>query len=359
MFLRQLKLTQFKNYKVADFQFQEKVVGISGKNGVGKTNLLDAIYYTCFTKSYFTSSDQMSVQFEKDGFRLEATIDLNDKLRKFSLVFKNGQKKECSIDNVDYEKVSQHIGLFPAVLIAPDDIEIINGNSDIRRRYIDTLLCQLNADYLQHLIRYNKLLQQRNSLLKNSGSSFKMDITLLETIDEQLVPAAEFIFNKRVELMKGLIPMINDMYAQISQSPEEIQIQYNSQLFNDSFLNLLVQHREKDMVLQRTTVGIHKDDLLFQQHVIPFKNIASQGQKKSLLFALKIAEYEWIKKYKGFPPLLLLDDVFEKLDQERMHNLLNRVCIVNDGQVLISDTHEQRLKSSFGSLGISYQIINL
>lgn len=359
LFLHQLSITQFKNYEFKEVGFSEKVTGICGKNGLGKTNLLDAIYYTCFTKSYFSPSDFMNVSFGKEGFRLDALYSLSEKKRKLSIVYKNGQKKECSIDGIPYEKVTQHLGLFPAVMIAPDDIEIINGGSEIRRKYIDALLCQLDAKYLAQLIRYNKLLQQRNSLLKNFATLQKSDTSLLEVIDQQLVPAADFIFNQRAELMHHLVPMIQELYQDIAQSNEQIDIEYFSPLMDAPFTDLLVQQREKDIWSQRTTLGIHRDDLKFEINGMAFKNTASQGQKKSLLFALKVAEYEWIKKLKGYPPLLLLDDVFEKLDQFRMNNLLHRVCKLNDGQVIITDTHEDRLESTFKKLGISFQLILL
>jgi len=353
--LSKITITQFKNYAIESFSFTERVVGICGLNGKGKTNLLDAIYYCCFTKSYFARTDAMNVQFDKDGFRLEALIDHE----RIICIYRGTGKKEFYLNEVAYNKFSEHIGKFPAVMIAPDDVELITGASEQRRRYMDTVLSQVDAGYLQQLIQYNKVLLQRNSLLKRFAEQGKTDWPLLEVIDEQLVQPGNYIFAKRKSFTEQLIPLVQNFYQQIANNKELVTLQYDSQLNNCSFPDLLNQVREKDFYLQRSNGGIHKDDLQIQLNSQVFKNIASQGQRKSLLFALKLAEFEIIRSDKGFPPILLLDDVFEKLDDNRMQHLLQWVCCENKGQVFITDTHKARLQDAFASLHIRSQIIEL
>lgn len=353
--LTRIILTQFKNYTLSSFQFNERITGICGLNGKGKTNLLDAIHYLCFTKSYFSKTDALTTQFDKDGFRLEGYFE-NEKV---TCIYRGAAKKELSLNDVPYEKFSQHIGKFPCVMIAPDDIELITGGSEERRRFIDTVLSQMDASYLQQLIQYNKVLQQRNSLLKRFAEQGKTDWQLLEVLNEQLVQPGIYIYAKRKELTIELIPLVQKFYHQIADNSETVMLQYESQLNKENFNTLLDQHKEKDLILQRSNAGIHKDDISIELNGHAFKNSSSQGQRKSLLFALKLAEFELLKANKSKAPLLLLDDVFEKLDDRRMQNLLHWVCNENDGQVFITDTHKERLEQAFAGLQSSYQIIEL
>lgn len=356
--LQKLVLTQFKNYDISSFGFTEKVVGICGLNGRGKTNLLDAIYYSCFTKSYFTASESFNTGFGKDGFRLEGIFEKESEAVQVTCIYR-GNKKEFFFNGILYEKLSQHIGLLPAVMVAPDDVEIISGGSEERRRYLDALLCQLDAGYLQQLMLYNKVLQQRNSHLKTMAEQAQADVVLLDILDMQLCAPAACVFEKRMNYCRELVPLVQDFYQQLAGPAEVVLCGYESALQTSSMDDLLLKNRQKDRLLQRTTAGSHKDDLEFLLNGQAFKNIASQGQRKSLLFALKLAEYEMIKNYKGFAPLLLLDDVFEKLDDNRMQNLLHWVCNENSGQVFITDTHRQRLEDAFQQLKVKGQIIEL
>ena len=355
--LSKITITQFKNYSFDTFPFTERVIGICGLNGKGKTNLLDAIYYLCFTKSYFSKTDTLNTQFEKDGFRLEGTIA--PKQDQIICIFRGAGKKEFSLNGIPCAKYSEHIGKYPCVMIAPDDVELITGGSEDRRRFIDTLLSQVDAAYLQQLIIYTKVLQQRNSLLKRFAESGKTDWALLEVLDDQLVHPGKYIHSVRKNLTTQLIPLVQQYYTQIANNDELVTLQYESQLNQSEFESVLNQFREKDFILQRTNGGIHKDDIGIQLNGQVFKNIASQGQRKSLLFALKLAEFELLKTNKGFAPLLLLDDVFEKLDDRRMQNLLYWVCNENDGQVFITDTHKERLEAAFVNLQTNYQVIEL
>ena len=367
--LTKISITQFKNYNLSAFSFNERVVGICGLNGMGKTNLLDAVHYLCFTKSYFSKADTAFIQFEKDGFRLEGSIiphlssgnPLPDSAENDQIVcvFRGVGKKEFSLNAVPYAKYSEHIGKYPCVMIEPDDIGLITGGSEDRRKFLDTLLCQIDAQYLQQLINYNKILQQRNSLLKRFAEQGKTDESLLEVLDQQLIQPGNYIYTVRKDYTTKIIPLVQQFYKQIANNNEQVALQYDSHLNQANFENILKQYREKDGFLQRTNGGIHKDDISISLNGQIFKNIASQGQRKSILFALKLAEFELLKLNKGFAPLLLLDDVFEKLDDLRMQNLLHWVCNENDGQVFITDTHRKRLEDAFIELGADYQIIEL
>lgn len=355
--LSKIIITQFKNYSFATFSFTERVVGVCGLNGKGKTNLLDAIYFLCFTKSYFSRTDVLNTQFEKEGFRIEGLT--GEKPDQIVCVFRGTGKKEFSLNGVIYPKHSGHIGKFPCVMIAPDDIELITGGSEDRRRFIDTLLSQVDADYLQQLIIYTKVLQQRNSLLKRFADQGKTDWALLEVLDTQLTDPGKYIHACRKKITAQIIPLVQQFYQQIASNEELVTVQYESQLNSADFESILNQYREKDFLLQRTNGGIHKDDMGFQLNGQVFKTTASQGQRKSLLFALKLAEFELLKANKHFAPILLLDDVFEKLDDNRMQNLLNWVCNENEGQVFITDTHKERLENAFAILNTAYQVVEL
>jgi DNA replication and repair protein RecF len=357
--LSKIALTHFKNYDFISFDFTSRVVGICGLNGKGKTNLLDAIYYCCFTKSYFTSGDQLNIGFGKEGFRLEGSFANEREPLKVVAINRGTGKKEFYLNDVPYEKLSKHIGLLPTVMIAPDDIEIITGGSEERRKLIDAIICQLDADYLQQLMIYNRVLLQRNSLLKQFAEKGSNDETLLQILDDQLITPGNYVFEKRKLFTQQIIPLVQNFYRQIAENDEQVRISYESKLFQQPFDKLLLQTRDRDRYLQRTNAGIHKDDLLFGLNGQPFKSIASQGQRKSLLFAIKLAEYEVMRLGKGFAPLLLLDDVFEKLDDNRMKNLLNWVCNQNEGQVFITDTHRERLENAFAQSGVEGQIIEL
>ncbi len=357
--LQNIKVYQFKNYLQENFQFHENIIGICGNNGLGKTNLLDAIYYLSFTKSYFGKTDSSSVHKGLQGMRIEGDFLRNDYKENVVCIVRENNRKEMQRNGEDYKKFSSHIGLFPAVMIAPDDVELITGTSDVRRKYLDTLLSQLDAQYLQNLIDYNKVLQQRNSLLKATAERGYLDEQLLDILDQQLLPPGNYLYNSRQRFLKTFLPAVINRYHHIARSNEDLQLQYYSPLLSDDFASLLRTFRPKDLLLQRTTVGIHRDDLEITLTGDVFKNIASQGQRKSLLFALKLQEFEQLKLAKGFPPILLLDDVFEKLDEDRMHNLLQHVCIDNKSQVFITDTHKERLELSLQKLQVKYQLIEL
>lgn len=366
--LQHISVVQFKNYSSRSFALPVKTIAICGLNGAGKTNLLDAIYYLCFTRSYFTRLDAGNVKHGDKGFRIEGWFDLQGKEEHAVCILRETGRKEFMVNDTAYDKFSHHIGRYPCVMIAPDDAELITGGSEERRKFLDALLSQLDAAYLQHLISYTKVLQQRNSLLKSFVETGQVNEGLLDVLDEQLQRPGEMIFNRRKEFLVSFLPMVKHLYYEIARNEEhnnaargneEINLFYESEMLHTSLQDLLKMNRQKDCIAQRTTSGIHKDELDIQLGSQPFKNIASQGQRKSLLFALKLAELETLKKEKGFAPLLLLDDVFEKLDENRISNLLYKVCVNNDGQVFITDTNRERLVSHLEKIGLGFQVIEL
>lgn len=357
--LQEISVLQFKNYAQRSFAFSKRIIGICGNNGVGKTNLLDAIYYLCFTKSYFSRSDQSNVLRGAAGFRIEGRFDRGGAGTSVVCILRPTGKKEFLADGVPYEKFSRHIGRFPCVIIAPDDIQIVTGGSEERRRFLDALLSQLDPVYLQDLIEYNKVLQQRNGFLKTLTGKRLTDKGLLDVYDEQLATPGTRLFERRATFLTALLPLAGSFYAEIAGAEEPLTLAYDSQLFHGRFRELLRQGLEKDLYLQRTGSGIHRDDIDIGFAGVPFKTMASQGQRKSLLFALRLAEYEILRREKGSPPILLLDDVFEKLDENRMHNLLDRVCLNGDGQIFITDTHPERISREMERIRADWQLITL
>ncbi len=359
LFFQNISLTQFRNYAFKQFAFTGRIVGICGANGSGKTNLLDAVYYASFTRSYFTRPDAQNATHGTQGLRIEANLQNHGEKHNIIGILRENNRKEFLLDGAPYARFSEHIGKFPCVMVAPDDVALITEGSAERRKFIDTLLSQLNPEYLKQLIDYSKILQQRNSLLKAAAERNYTDETLLDTLDEQLAERGQYIHHQRQRFLAEFIPVVLQQYYTIAGKDDEITMQYESQLQQATMQALLAQNRQRDAYLQRTGVGTHKDDLAITMQGDAFKVLASQGQRKSLLFALKLAEFITLKQQKGFAPVLLLDDVFEKLDAQRMHNLLQRVCVEEQGQVFITDTHKERLQSALEALGQQYEMIEL
>lgn len=363
--LQHISLYQFKNYLQQSFDFSGRITGICGKNGAGKTNLLDAIHYLCFTRSYFTRNDQGSVQQGLSGFRLEGFFDNSGTLEKATCILRENGRKEFLLNDEPYEKFSRHLGRYPCVVIAPDDAVLITGDSRERRHFLDTLLSQLDPAYLQQLIAYKKTLDQRNSLLKSFAETGNRNFTLLDVLDEQLLAPGSYLFEKRNLFIRDFLPLVKKIYRSIAGEPETgagdtlLNLQYESDLSDAPFAELLRLNRQRDCLAQRSTCGIHRDELEIQLQQQPFKQIASQGQRKSLLFALKLAELQVLEAEKKVTPLLLLDDVFEKLDEDRIRNLLQRVCVENSGQVFITDTNAERLRGHIAEWENDFQLIRL
>lgn len=357
--LQHIALVQFRNYAVQSFDFPNRIMGICGSNGSGKTNLLDAIYYLSFSRSYFSRPDTQNVHHGTQGLRLQGDYTLNGQAHTVTCILRENNRKELSLDQTPYKKFSDHIGRFPAVMIAPDDIELVAGPAEERRKQTDTLLSQISPPYLQQLIDYNKLLQQRNSLLKQAAETGMLDEALLGILDEQLARNGDAIYAHRKAFFAQYIPLVQEIYQRIAGNDNGISLRYESHLEQTDTLGLLRQNRSRDRILQRTSAGIHRDDLVLMMGESPFRSTASQGQRKSLLFAIKLAEWQVLREQKGFNPILLLDDVFEKLDEARMQQLLQWVCTESDGQVFITDTHPERMKQQLAATGMEFGILEM
>jgi DNA replication and repair protein RecF len=320
-----------------------------GQNGMGKTNLLDAIYYMCMCKSHFKTSDKHITKHEASFFRLEANFvsgNTKETLRVDKIIAKVQARKikEFECNKAVYERLSDHIGRFPVVMIAPDDTLMAMEGSEERRRFLDNTLCQLDNQYLTYLMHYNKVLSQRNKLLKQFAETRTFDKILVQSYDAQLLPSANYIHQKRQEWMVDFEPIFVDYYNQISGEREAVKCIYQSKLSETDFESLLSETLEKDRILQRTTMGVHKDDLKFVFNDVPVKQFASQGQLKSYILALKLAQYELLRQEKEIAPILLLDDIFDKLDESRVQHLLELLIQKKEfGQVFITDTHENRV----------------
>lgn len=357
--LQDISFVQFRNYLKQTFNFTKNIVGICGANGIGKTNLLDAIYYLSFSKSYFSRTDLSNAHHNLQGFRIDGNYLLNGYNTTVSCIVRENNKKEFSLNNEEYKKLSEHIGKLPCVMIAPDDIELISGANEIRRKFIDIILSQIDDTYLQYLIRYNSILIQRNSILKQYAITASIDDTLLNIITEQLAATGEIIFKKRNNFLANFIPLVLDNYLNIAKKNDAISCNYQTQLGNIDLLNLLKKNLQTDIAIQRTNIGIHKDDIEILMGANKFKTEASQGQKKSLLFAFKLSEWQTIKKHKNLSPILLLDDAFEKLDANRMKHLLQIVIGDENAQIFITDTHQERLYNQLSELKKPFEIVTI
>ncbi len=348
MFLLQsLLFEQFKNYNRGQVLLCKQVNCFVGKNGAGKTNLLDAIYYLSFTKSFFGSNDQQHIQHEKDYFFIEAEIDRNMLTENVRIAVQRGAKKVVKVNNNEHKKISDHIGLYPLVMIAPNDILLILEGSEERRKFIDGFISQCDKVYLNSLLAYNRVLEQRNKQLKIFAEQRFIDATLLQTYNEQLIQYGTLIYLKRKEFMEQFIPVFQSFYKIISGNNELVNIIYQSDLHDKMLADLLHQQQHNDLAAQRTTKGIHKDELAFMIDDQFLKRFGSQGQQKSFIIALKLAQYNYLKQQTATKPVLLLDDIFEKLDEQRLSTLLNMIAQGDFGQIFITDTHLQRLKDVF------------
>ena len=380
MHLEKLILTHFKNYASQSVTFSEGINCFVGLNGMGKTNLLDAIYYLCMCKSYFLSSDMDVIQLtsEKDVsgaiepvkradfMRLEGHFQKNNRREKIVAKVQPRKRKMIEKNDVLYAGLSDHIGFLPVVMFAPDDTLLAKEGSEERRRFVDTALSQIDNQYLTNLIFYNKILEQRNALLKkkdeNGANVFARNEAtegVLDVYDQQMNDPAQYIFEKRRAFIDIFTPVFNTIYKKISGEREAVKIIYNSSLVGDSLTNLIKKSREKDRILQRTTVGIHKDDLMFEIDDKPLKRFGSQGQLKSFVISLKLAQYEILRGAKQEKPILLLDDIFDKLDDERVHNFLQLIVNQSFGQIFITNTHAGRINDIIKKLHLDFKVFTI
>jgi DNA replication and repair protein RecF len=358
--LRKLKLFNFKNYADARVDLEGNIQGFFGKNGAGKTNLLDAIHYLSFTKSAINPSDVQNIRQGENQFLISGEFQIGERLHEVSCAFQQGFKKIMSEDSQPYARFSKHIGKYPVVMIAPNDVELIWDGSELRRRFFDNLLSQISAEYLNNLIIYTQYLKQRNGLLRIFSESGSIDADMLEAYDGQLIPAGKFIFEKRRQLMGEFLPVFEKLYRfLVNDASEEVKLIYKSTLESEDFAGLLKRNLSRDILLQRTGEGVHRDDFLFILHGGELRRLGSQGQQKSFLIALKLAEFQLISQHKGLKPLLLLDDVFDKLDDSRIHQLMGLVANGTFGQLLITDARGDRSRDILAATGVSAQLFEV
>ncbi len=341
--LTAFKLTNFKNYAFQAIDCDSTLTCFIGANGMGKTNLLDAIYYLCMGKSYFNTPDRLIARHETDFFRLEGHFVSAGRPEHIVAKVIPRKKKELERNRVPYPRLSEHVGLLPVVMIAPDDTYLVSEGSEARRRFVDNTLSQLDPNYLNQLILYNKVLQQRNALLKQFGESRSYNPAMVEVYNQQLLEPAQTLHQSRAQFMERFGPILQEAYRRISGAAESVNCTYRSKLSDTPLAELLQAAAEKDRLLQRTTVGPHKDDLLFAIEGYPLKRFASQGQLKSFVLAMKLAQYQLLSEEKSTTPILLLDDIFDKLDRQRVGHLLNLLQEQTFGQVFVTDTEADRL----------------
>ncbi len=360
MFLQKIQLVNFKNYNDITYHFSPKVNCITGLNGIGKTNLLDAIHYLSMTKGYFNHADQLSIRHGEDFFAIHGDFILEsiEGITKISCLQQREKRKIMKVNQKECERLSEHIGNYPSVMISPYDTDYINGNSDVRRRYFDSAISQFDKIYLDNLINYNKVVSHRNALLKyfNERQSFNEQEMGIWT--DRMIDLGTKIFQTRRQFLEDFSPVFNQLFMLISPN-ESVSIDYKSQLQEGDFETLLKAAQQRDYLAQYSTIGIHKDDFLFTMNTYPVKKFCSQGQQKSFLIVLKLAQYEYIKQLKKQKPLLLLDDVFDKLDMNRVNQLISLVISNDYGQVFITDTHKDRMLELFSDKNLDFNLIEI
>lgn len=356
MILNKLHIINYKNIESAELDFSSKINCFLGNNGMGKTNLLDAIYYLSFCKSSSHLPDTQNIRHEQDFFMLQGIYEHDRQHEEIYCGMKKRQKKHFKRNKKEYDKFSDHIGLIPLVMISPDDSELIMGGSDERRKFLDMVISQHNKAYLEYLIRYNKALQQRNMLLK----AYSMpEESLFEIWEDQMAAAAEFIFNERQLFLESFTPVFEHYYNRICRGNESVSLLYQSHLTEGNLTAQLKDSRGKDRILGYSTKGVHKDDLTMNIGDYPIKKLGSQGQNKTFLIALKFAQFAYLKSKRISSPILLLDDIFDKLDAIRMEEIIKLVAGADFGQIFITDTNREYLDEIIQKVGSDYRLFKV
>jgi DNA replication and repair protein RecF len=377
MFLQKISLANFKSYEYDSFEFSERVNCVVGENGTGKTNLLDAIYFLALTKSSISNQDALSINHEAEYMMIEGAFVISDlglgiadletrqpqiTNRKSELIdvsLQRGQKKAVLRDKKAYERISEHIGRFPVVMLSPNDTDIIRDGSEERRKFFDGVMAQLNSEYLENLLQYNRLLLQRNSLLKQFAERNYVDELLLDVYSDPLVEVSLKLYNARNEFITEFLPLFKKHYHTLSDAREEVEMIYESEVGAENFMQIFRKNRQRDLAAQRTTIGSHKDDFIFEINGFTLRKFGSQGQQKSFVIALKLAQFEMLTKVKGFPPLLLLDDIFDKLDDRRIQQLITMMVDGTFSQVFITDARPERTRQLLGDLGVEVKYFEI
>ena len=382
MFLQKISLSHFKSYQYQSFEFSERVNCIVGENGTGKTNLLDAIYFLALTKSSISNQDALSINHEAeymmiegkfldqappapDGgtsesdFVLEAPPSGAGGAVLITISLQRGQKKAVLRDKKAYERISEHIGRFPVVMLSPNDTDIIRDGSEERRKFFDGVMAQLDSEYLENLLQYNRLLLQRNSLLKQFGERNYVDDLLLDVYSDPLVEVSLKLYQSRNQFITEFLPIFKKHYNTLSDAREEVEMIYESEVGAANFTQIFRKNRQRDLAAQRTTIGSHKDDFVFEINGFTLRKFGSQGQQKSFVIALKLAQLEMLTKVKGFPPLLLLDDIFDKLDDRRIQQLITMMVDGTFSQVFITDARPERTRQLLGDFGVEVKYFEI
>ena len=359
MHLKSLSITNYKNFESATFEFDQKINCLVGDNGKGKTNILDAIYHLSVGKSYFNPITSQNIRHGEDFFVIDGRFEKEGREEHIICSVKRGQKKTIKRNNKVYDRLSDHVGLLPVVMISPADRDLILEGSETRRKFMDGVISQSDKEYLHDLINYNKVLVQRNSLLKYFALNHTFDSDTLSIYDAQMQQLGSGIFEKRKAFVEAFAPIFNEQYAAISGEQEEVDLSYQSKLSQQDLASLLEQNLQKDMALQYTSVGVHRDDLAFTINGYPIKKFGSQGQQKTYLIALKFAQFYFLKQMANTSPILLLDDIFDKLDEQRVGHIVGLVDHEQFGQIFISDTHPERTENVVRSVHQTYTIFSL
>ncbi len=355
--LGHLSLLHFRNHREVRLDLVPEVNCFTGPNGVGKTNLLDAVHYLSLCKSYFEPSDALNVLHGEEIFMVKGEMETDNGKDELLCSVRKGQRKVFSRNRKEYERLSDHVGRYPVVMITPYDGQLVLDGSDVRRKFLDGLIAQFDRAYLEALIRYNRALAQRNQLLKQGG--YATARTTVEPWDEQLITHAEAVHAVRSTFMQELVPGLEKHYRAISSGPEAVALSYRSELSEHSLRELLDGSWDRDRSVGHTTVGIHRDDLLFTIDGQPLKRFGSQGQQKTYLIALKLAQFDLTAGRNGVKPILLLDDIFDKIDPQRMRHLLKMLGGRRFGQVLITDTDASRLHKALDGLGLDVRFFHM
>lgn len=356
MHLVRIELTNFKNYEAVSLDFSGGFNCFVGNNGVGKTNILDAVHYLSMTKSYFNNSDTLSIKYGEEYFILKGLFEKDGAQDEIFCAFQKQKQKVFKLNGKEYPRMSDHIGRYPVVMLSPSDNSLITGGSEERRRFLNMIISQYDPAYLDAHMRYNKLLMQRNKVIRTGGFDAG---SLLEIYDGHLVPDAELIYRARQALTDNLIPLFSSYYANISGRAEKVDIKYRSHLSEGDYGQQLLASRSRDQVMQYTTTGIHRDDLIFEIDGHSARTSASQGQQKSFVVALKLAQYALIRKMNGSAPALLLDDVFDKFDHKRVEEIIKLAGSGEFGQVFITDTQQDRIHRILDNTGVDFKLYRI
>ena len=344
MYLKSLELLQFKNHQKTKLEFSPQLNCLVGLNGSGKTNVLDGIHYLSLTKSAIQSSDSLNILHGADFFAIKGNFELSKKVLEVKCTFETGKKKLIYQNGKALDKTSEHVGLIPLVLIAPDDTELIKGGSEGRRKFFDGLISQMNREYLNQLIRYHHFLKQRNALLKQFAETGRRDLTLLGSYDHEMISLSKSLVQSRSALLDQIAPMLQSHYSEISQGAEQVSIVYESDALRPDFEAYYLSLRQKDLMTKNSNAGIHKDDFNFLIGDHPIRKIGSQGQQKSFIISLKLAQFQVFEKTKGEKPILLLDDIFDKLDDQRIAKMMELISRHTFGQIFLTDARPERSK---------------